>query len=499
MIPVGQDRAVRDRRINLIDARPDPRGAAEALEETGVPVDRAYQLASLARRSMPSLIRRLARDPRISRPKWSEPPAVSILAPLVLVGRWTSSIEDRDIVSCLVRQDWNEIERTLLHWLNSQDPPFVRSGQLWHLASAEEAFLLMLQSVSPSDLRRWHEVAFDVLVETDPVLELLPTDRPMAAIRGIRLRHSSDNRRGLAEGVALVGSLEDDDFNYGTIGADHARRLVRRILRVADMDRSGKTWQSLADVLPLLAEAAPSEFVDAVNDDLDQAEPLLSRMFQDRDQTSSLHSSSPHTGLLWALETVCWSADYLLDAARALARLHTIDPGGKLSNRPIESLRNVLVGWVRHTGASVPLKTNVITQICRQLPDVGWRLVLDLWPEHHSFSSPPASPRYRDWLPQSRDVAIPEWIDYIKHLVDLSIRLANDHPGRWADLIEHLGSLPAEERRRLLDALDEFIEKPNLLGAQERLALWESLRRRWRNINAFPGQIGQWTKALCFE
>jgi hypothetical protein len=401
-------------------------------------------------------------------------PDAAILAPLVLVGAWTPSEGDRAVVSRMADEPWPVIERTLRHWHSTDDPPFVPSASQWHLASPEEAFLMLRHALTTNDLERWQQLAVAVLLEPDPTLALPAEDRPMAAVKGIARGHSAVLRRGIAEGIALVGSMGDAALSDGVSGADHARRLVQEILSLAHSDQSGQVWLSLAAVLPLLAEAAPEAFLDAVHDDLDQTEPLLATMFQDGDQSSRLYSSSPHTGLLWALETICWSPEYLPEATRALARLHGVDPGGRLSNRPLGSLESVLAGWVRHTAAPLDLKVRAVKQISRQLPDVGWCLILALWPSQHAVLSPPSAPRFRDWKPESRTVLITEWIQYIGHLVRLAIELAGNDAERWAELSEHLGPLPPEERARLLDALDSFADL-NSLAPQHRLVLWERL------------------------
>jgi excisionase family DNA binding protein len=472
VLPLGREQVARGSRIEL--PRPHRQGAGEALEAAGVGSDRAYELAALARRSMPSLVRTLARDPRIARPAWSQLPPAAIFAPLVLVGAWTASQIDTHAVSRMADEQWSVIERTLLHWHSTGDPPFVRSGTQWHLASPEEAFLVLRDALTSSDLERWRQSGAEVLLETDPTLELPPEDRPMAAVKGVTRGHSPVLRRGLAEGIALVGSVGDEHLSDGASGADHARRVVREILSRARGDASGQLWRSLADVLPLLAEAAPEVVLDAVHDDLDRDEPLLASMFQDADQSSWLYSSSPHTGLLWALETLCWSPEFLLEATRALARLQLVDPGGRLSNRPLESLHSVLAGWIRHTAAPLDLKVRAVEQISRQMPDVGWRLVLALWPSPNTVLSPPSVPRFHDWKPESRTVLISEWIEYIGHLVRLAIDLAGADAERWAELSDRLDQLPPGERARLLEALDSFAD-PNALDSQQRLLLWERL------------------------
>lgn len=473
VLPIGGGQVVRGTKIEL--PRPHRREASEALEAAGIESDRSYELAALARRSMPSLVRKLARDPRLALPLWSQPPAAEIIAPLALVGAWTASEQDTDTVSRLVDQPWSAIERTLLHWRATDDPPFVRSGTQWQVASPEEAFLVLRQALTADDLERWHRIAVDVLLETDPALDLLPEDRPMAGVKGIVRAHSAVLRRGLAEGAALVGSVGDERLSDGTTGADHARRVVRELLEGAGVSQSGQVWRSLSDVLPLLAEGAPETFLDAVHDDLDRDEPLLKTMFQDTHRGSGLYASSPHTGLLWALETLCWSPDFLLDASRALARLAAIDPGGRLSNRPLASLEHILVGWIRHTAAPVELKSQAVGQICRREPEVGWHLLLALWPTHHGTSMPPSAPRLHDWKPETRGVSIAEWIDYIGSLVRLAIELAGANVQRWSDLSERLGALPPAERESLLSAL-EGVADPNSLEPSECLVLWERLR-----------------------
>src|ERR1019366_9244636 len=378
VLPLGRDEIASGSRLTL--PRPHRIGAAEALKEAGVSPEQTYDLAALARRSMPSLVRKLARDTRRSRPKWAELPAVAIFAPLMLVGSWTPIDPDKEVVHRAVDENYSVIERTLLSWRKTDDPPFVQSGAQWHLASSEEAFLILREELTHADLARWHEIAVEVLTEPDPALNLSADERPMAGIRGVARLFSPVLRPGIAEGIAMVGSIEPEtDLSDGNSGADHARPIVRAIVGRANSDKTGQLWQSLTDVLPLLAEAAPEVFLDAVHGDLDEEMPVLATMFQDQ-ESSVFGSSSPHSGLLWALETISWSEDFLLDATRALARLQVRDPGGRMANRPPASLQSILVPWIRHTTAPLEAKVAAIESICLETPDVGWDLVLGLWP-----------------------------------------------------------------------------------------------------------------------
>jgi excisionase family DNA binding protein len=472
VLPVGRDQAVGGQRLKL--PRPGLLAAATALSSAGVDRDRAHTLAALARRNLPSLLRELARDARFNRPGWSTTADAFILAPLILVGAWTPQEGDTQLVSQIVGEPYPTLERVLIQWQQTDDPPFIKTGEQWHVASSEEAFLVLGPSLTRPAIERWLDAAVSTLTETDPRLTLTPDERPLAGIRGISRKHSGTIRQGIADGVALLGAAEGQALDGGT-GAGLARVAVERILRVANDDVTGAVWHSLSDVLPRLAEGAPDAFLDAVHDDLDQAEPILRSMFQDRDQSALFGSSSPHTGLLWALETLAWSPEYLPLATRALARLQAIDPGGRLSNRPIESLKSILIPWIRQTSATLATKISAVEAICDEFPDVGWKLVQALWPSPHGIVTPPSGPRHRDWSPETRTVSISEWLEYIEKLVDLAIALAGKSSDRWAELSEHLSPLPPPARERMLAAL-EVLVKHGAFSTDARLVIWERIR-----------------------
>lgn len=483
VVPLGaQDVATGRMTIEL--PPPHRSVAARALEGAGMLLEDADRLAALARRSLSSLMRELAIDPRAARPPWAQQPHAAILAPLVLVGSWSATDADQAIVAKIVDREWAAIERELAGWMGSEDPPLVKAGGEWRLAAPREAFSILEQALTIADLNRWCGTVREVLGDVDPALELPAEKRPLARLTDRSARCSESLRAGLSQGLALLGAYGERTYDGGMTGRDVAASLVRELLARANADETGVRWSALSFQLPLLAEAAPQAFLDAVDDGLAGTEPLLKKLFQDRQADAWLSSSSAHTGLLWALERLCWSREHLRDAALALGRLAEIDPGGRLANRPPTSLCEVFVPWIPHTAATLDERFDAIDALRLRCGDVAWSLLTALMPKLNETLSAPNRPHFRDWRPERDHVAVEDWRRMIAGLVDRALEDAGGRAERWADLADEVPGLPPDDRSRVLDGLAAL--DPQRLETSARLLLWRRLTDLSARHRSFP-------------
>lgn len=473
------DHAVASRRgVDIRLPRADRSSAAEAIGSVGVEFRRAQRLAVLARRSLPALARQLSRNPGFQRPDWATGPDATVLAPLVLVGSWTTGDRDVAAVQRLTGHPWEVIEETAIRLGRTVDPVLRRVGATWMFASPEEAFLLLRDSISQRALERWSSEAKKVLMEPSPLLGLTPEERFPAQLRTPEERCSAIMRRGLAQGLALMGAMGTQTrLDDGSSLADVAALVVRELLRSANDDPTGRGWELLGPELPLLAEAAPDEFLTAADEGLIGRDPVLLRLFQeDRQSSLPLGPSSPHPSLLWAIETVTWSEQHLLEGVRILARLAELDPGGKSGNRPSSSLATLLCGWVRNTSAPLDVRLEALDATFSVSDRVGWRLILDLWPRTHGWIMPPASPRIRDdWQPATSSLPMSEWAAFAQGLVSRAIQRAATDAGRLGDLVRGLDSIAPSDRERVLAHIERLTSE-GALDHQARLELWDKVQ-----------------------
>jgi len=473
------DRATASRRgVDIQLPRADRPLAAEAFQSVGVEFRTADRLAALARRSLPALARHLSRNPRFQRPDWATGADAALLAPLVLVGAWTTSDHDTAAIERLTGRTWDVIEETALRLSRTTDPVLRKVGDTWMFASPEEAFLLLRNSVSQRAIERWSSEAKNALLAPSPLLGLTPEERFTAQLRTSDERCSATMRRGLAQGLALMGAMGlDTRLDDGSPLSDMAAHLVRDLLRTANEDPTGRGWELIGRQLPLLAEAAPDEFLEAVDEGLAGSDPVVLKLFQDEQESSlSLGPSSPHPDLLWAIETVTWSEQYLLDGVRVLARLTELEPGGKSGNRPANSLAAILCGWVRNTSAPLETRLQAVDVTFEVSDDVGWQLIFDLWPSTHGWVMPPATPHFRDdWRPTTSSLPMTEWAAFAEGLVDRAIEHAGTDARRLRRLVSGLQNVAPTDRDRILTYL-EGVSREDALDDDTRLELWDKVQ-----------------------
>lgn len=451
------------------------RDATEILKPVVSDSSIAENMVTLARRSMPAFIRSIAVDPRIRIPEWTtNPQKFSTLALLVLVGSWTSSNSDLAVLEKLTRQSREDIDRLLMSFSESDDAPFTQSGEVWQTTSPQEASILLLHKLTQPEIARWEEVVRDVLLEPDPFQDMDPVQRLSASVQGSESPLSEILRDGLATGL-IVATLNEDTMRHTDLALTRkVRVIVRTLLQTANSDETGATWVRIATILPHLAEAAPEEFLDEVEKDLNRTNPILHILFKDYLRNELWGNSLPYPSLLWALEILCWSPEYFGQATAILAKLAGIDPNGQLINRPITSLQNAVTAQLPLSGATIDNKIAVIERTLNNQPDIGWQITLGILSNTNASAIVPSNPKYRDWRAPLETIYYTDLLRYIHRLVDLAISSADVNPERWKELIQVVRYLPSEDIGKIQKNLKKVVTN-NSWSANEIYLVWHTI------------------------
>lgn len=463
-------------------------GIEESLTETGIPEDRASRLATIGRRGLLSLRRSLAVNPELQTPSWAQPENIRDIVPTLLAGQWEGgSAGDQEILAKLAGCAYDEYIQRLTRWIHRSDSPVRRIGDRWSLVSKEDSWRLSARFLALADLNLFQSVSLKVLEASDPTLDLPANQRSFAAVYEIHPPFSDQLKASLADTLALMAAFSGEiPLPNRRTGQGVASSIVRELMDKAREDSSGRRWIELSSVLPSLAEAAPHEFLTAVETSLKSENSEILHMFEDGEGYDSFIGSSAHTGLLWALERIAWSPRYLGRSALVLAKLTRLDPGGRLGNRPQGSLLSALKLTLLGTSASLEQRLKVVDLIRKKETDISWRLMISLIPKNGA-SFPSQAPEWHEWKPKDRMAKRSEMEEGIEGLVDRLLEDAGASGQRWANLIEGSDSNYVVHNRRS-EIAARLVERNDELTDQERSTVLDAIRRiqNWSRRNKSP-------------
>jgi hypothetical protein len=350
------------------------------------------------------------------------------------------------------------------------ESPIQHKEGRWKIDDRIAAWKALGPRIFDDYLDRFHSVAVDVLREESPEFELEKDQRFAASLYGKTLKHSQSLRKGLAETLALLGVYPQYLTSCSRGKAEHTARLtVQKILK----DAPWSIWASLNDVMPLLAEAAPKEFLDAIDHALKEQPSPLDGVFGQ--EGSGFAGRTYITGLLWGMETLAWDPDYLTRVVMILGELARRDPGGNWANRPANSLWTILLPWFPQTCAPAAKRISAVATLQKELPQVAWNLLLNLLPRGQQSSSMTHKPVFRKTIPDdwTEGTTDPDYAQQIDGYVELAIGAAKSDREKLVTLVQRMNNLPFAAREHILEYLVSDVVTS--LPEKERLDIWNEL------------------------
>jgi energy-coupling factor transporter ATP-binding protein EcfA2 len=450
---------------------------SEILVRSGMSEREAQRAASGSGGSLGALQRLLG---YVELPRWAEGIARVPLSVMLLAGAFEpGNTEDREVLS-LLGAEAPEVELLCEHLrLAPEAPMHKEEGRayrpVWTWRAPDDAWRVLVGQIPAETLRRFAEVLPLVLGERDPGLDLKPEERFAAALRGKSLRASGPLRDGLVRSLVRL-SLSDDALTplHGQKrGSSLATLAVRALL-----PPSWEPWASLSPLLPLLAEAAPEVFLDCVEASLREGDAGVAHLLAEE----AFMGGSPHTGLLWALETLGWDERWMPRVAAALARLAQEDEklparAGKIANRPSRSLTGLLRLIWPQTSASAEQRIQEVVRRLEETPDIGYSLLIDQIAGMGDMVvlDPSQEPQLRTLPVMTREAQNERYRKEIAAVteayVDLTFKHAEHDAEKWALLLRRIRPDPSLSAR-ILDRLD-FIRS---LVVDEEAKLWGAVR-----------------------
>lgn len=425
---------------------PKPFHLQDTLVKAGYNSGRAHKISLISAGNIGVLLRCIQNLSIM--PEWSQDNQAADLAIAEILGAWNEkNSNDINQIEILLGKSYREWIEVVQYVKQRPNTPISYRDGVWKFIARYEGWYSLGEKIHISDLEKIKQICLTVLTEIDPVLAFPKEERWH---HSHQLTYSFDLRRGLAETLALIGSHPNALTHCSNRAVSFAHNTIQLILKKADW----KLWASLNDVLPLLAEAAPNAFMNAIEYALQEKDCPIDVVFQQ--ESSGIGGRTYITGLIWGLETLAWSKDYFNKAMLLLAALANRDKGGQWSNRPKYSLTTIILPWLPQTLASPSARKSILELILKKYPNVGWNLLLSVLPTEHSVSDFTRKPAWQDFIPDdwSESVSYQEYYEQIKNYTEMLTSFLTKNSDFIPDIINRLHLLPIDSQNYILDLLE---------------------------------------------
>ena len=471
--------AVRPR--NAVDSEPDialdlldHKAFETALAEMGIEGDEADRLARESGRSPTILRRRLSKIQAIRTPEWARDALVARgLIPMVLIGAWhDKSNADREVLSFWGNGGHERIEESIaqLQLLRLDDAPVWSVGRYRGVASKIDALFAICGYMTGQDLDGFFFLAEHVLSETDPALELPESERWAASLYGKVRDYSEALREGVCETLVIL-AVHGNHLFRDLLGIDVEARVSSLICKLLTPLTLDKLLSHEKD-LPRYAEAAPEEFLNLVEADLQQPEPVTLGLL--KPVASGMFGRCSRTGLLWALECLAWK--HLGRVSLILARLSRTAIDDNWTNKPIASLEGIYRSWLPQTAVSLEERMQSLETLTKRFPDIGWEICIAQLDAGPQMAVPAYRPRWRSDASGVGHMVLSEEIrNFMRKALDLVLAWPVHDRNTLGDLVEQVQGLPDEDQTKVWNLIDEWAESET--DEQAKAGLRERIRR----------------------
>lgn len=476
ILPLGPDDNFPGNGNGIMLSRLHRDGFVEALVQSGVDRAKAQSLSKESSRNI-TIMRRLEKFD-FDKPEWANGAHIRDIIPALLVGKWDESKEhDKAIVGAISNEPYDVYIAKLAKWKHTQDTPIYQIGSKWRISSPLDVWAHIAKYLTAADLDRFKAAFQQAVAYVKPMLELEPEKRIMASFYGKESEYSGWVREGLVQSLILI-AVYGDEFKIVTPqdGQAFADVIVYKLLNGADVN----LWCSINDIMPLIAEASPSSFLSGVEVALQGENPVIGGVFNEVD--NGISPTSYHTGLLWALENLAWMPDALSRVTLIFGHLVTIDPGGRLSNRPANSLTDTFLPWHPQTYATHEQRMQVLQTLAGKFPDVAWNLVLSLLPKHHGgHTTGNHKCRWRKFAYSEPVTTYPELFTAYSDLLTLCLSMVGHNVDRIVKLID-VSDVSRIDTTRILGYIKD---NADLIDDRDH-KIWAELRKTIGHHRSFP-------------
>lgn len=383
-----------------------------------------------------------------------------IIKAAIIFGGWDETNDaDKQLLSDYIGMPYNNLIENLRVLLKEENTMFSFNNNKWNIKDKFERLKEYANTYFRDDVVKFQEKAIEVLSERNPKFDLSSDKRQMYSIYGKTTKYSYTLRKNISESLPMIKSIYNNFINCSNEIYNVPLLIVRNVLK----NTNWEIWASLNELLPLLAEAAPEEFLDQVETKIDSK--TIEKLFSENEYGITVSNYS--AGLYEALDLIAWETRNLILCCMIYSRL------AKYDETAIEKIAYIILPWFPQTKAPIENRKIVVNNILKENVDIGWKLLLKILPGGIDSALSNIKPKWNNIIDKEQGCLNSEYVEQINAYIELAIEYVGTDCNRICDLIELLGKLPKEMFTKIYNKLSN--KKIIELNEEKKYIVWNCL------------------------
>lgn len=387
-----------------------------------------------------------------------------ILKSVIIFGGWDENNEnDKAIISEFIGKSYKEWGAVLRASLKNSENIFEFKNNKWKVKDKYKRIKEYAIDYFKDEIELFKSLTIKILSERDPKFDLSPDKRNMANIYNKMPKYSNLLRESVADTLLILADIYKEFKNCKYEVGSLPFLVTREVLK----NNNWEIWAGLNELLPLLAEASPSEFLKQIDNKLKNNPSTIENLFKEKEMSVITHNYA--TGLYSSLELLSWESQNLIQACMLLSKITVFD-----MEEAIKHIANIILPWYPQTKASIETRVIVVKNILKENPQNGWKLLMSLMPEKITVASPSYKPKRINIIKNTEiKVLQSEYWEQIETYIDMAISISNTNISRLCDLIDLLDDLPKE----LFDKIYNKLSSSRIINLKDtrKYVVWNHL------------------------
>lgn len=426
-----------------------------ALVNMGIKSDEANEITLKTNRNISCFIRLHTINPLFSKPSWADDVNKNDIIPIALLSEVNiSRVSDKEIVSRLIDDTFENYIERLDSWLNKDDSPIFKDGDdIYKIYSKEEAIhVLGIKYNSPKAKILEDICKKDIFTNTNPKFEISTNHW-----------HMNDGCNKYSEYI-INGILASFAIMSNKHNQSHYDAFISEIL--FSMKEDSVLLNTYISDFALMAEVSAKAIIDFVNYLLDNDEYVIKNFLIG--QRMSYFQSDNLLQLYWALEQCLLRREYAIEAQRALLKIYLknyestnkkqIDDGIITSFLPLMSCEHAI---------SATEKMEILLASARTFSENDKKMAEAIFYKLNSSDSiiylVPSKPRWKEYKKYDDSYYPEEWLNVHKQATKWLLENASDKVKLFSEIMnfKFLNLMNESELNNIFDELNDKIIKEN--------------------------------------